>query len=43
MRSIMFANKHAKEAYKLTYTVGSEESRVRFLDKLALSLWDCGG
>jgi len=43
MRSIIFANYLARDAYRITYTVDVNMSRVRFLGNLVLSLWDCGG
>jgi len=43
MRSIIFANYLARDAYKITFTVDVNKSRVRFLGNLVLSLWDCGG
>ncbi len=43
MRSIIFANYLARDAYRLTFTNDVSRSRVRFLGNLVLSLWDCGG
>ena len=43
MRSIIFATYLARDAYKITFTVDVNKSRVRFLGNLVLSLWDCGG
>ena len=43
MRSIIFANYLARDAYKITFTVDVNKQRVRFLGNLVLSLWDCGG
>ena len=43
MRSIIFANYLARDAYRITFTVDVAKSRVRFLGDLVLSLWDCGG
>jgi len=43
MRSIIFANYLARDAYRITFTVDVNKSRVRFLGNLVLSLWDCGG
>jgi len=43
MRSIIFANYLARDAYRITYTVEVNKQRVRFLGNLVLSLWDCGG
>lgn len=43
MRSIIFANYLARDAYRITFTVEVNKARVRFLGNLVLSLWDCGG
>ena len=43
MRSIIFANYLARDAYRITFTVDVAKCRVRFLGDLVLSLWDCGG
>jgi Ras-related GTP-binding protein A/B len=43
MRSIIFANYLARDAYRITFTVDVAKARVRFLGDLVLSLWDCGG
>ena len=43
MRSIIFANYLARDAYRITFTHDVSRSRVRFLGNLVLSLWDCGG
>ena len=43
MRSIIFANHLARDAYRITFTVEVSKARVRFLGNLVLSLWDCGG
>ena len=43
MRSIIFANYLARDAYRITFTVDVNKHRVRFLGNLVLSLWDCGG
>ena len=43
MRSIIFANYLAREAYRITFTVDVAKARVRFLGNLVLQLWDCGG
>ena len=43
MRSIIFANYLARDAYRITFTIDVNKSRVRFLGNLVLSLWDCGG
>jgi Ras-related GTP-binding protein A/B len=43
MRSIIFANYLARDAYRITFTNDVNKSRVRFLGNLVLSLWDCGG
>ncbi|CEL94157.1 unnamed protein product [Vitrella brassicaformis CCMP3155] len=43
MRSIIFANYLARETKRFTYTNHVEQSHLRFLGNLILSLWDCGG
>jgi Ras-related GTP-binding protein A/B len=43
MRSIIFANYLARDAYRITFTHDVSRSRVRFLGNLVLNLWDCGG
>jgi Ras-related GTP-binding protein A/B len=43
MRSIIFANYLARDAYRITFTHEVNKSKVRFLGNLVLSLWDCGG
>jgi len=43
MRSIIFANYIAKDVHRLGATVNVENSHVKFLGNLSLSLWDCGG
>jgi Ras-related GTP-binding protein A/B len=43
MRSIIFANYLARDAYRITFTYDVSRSSVRFLGNLILSLWDCGG
>ena len=43
MRSIIFANYLARDAYRVTFTHEVSKSKVRFLGNLVLSLWDCGG
>jgi len=43
MRSIIFANYLARDTMRLGPTLGVENSNVRFLGNLVLSLWDCGG
>jgi Ras-related GTP-binding protein A/B len=50
MRSIIFANYMARDTRKLGATsklladlVNVEQSHIRFLGSLTLSLWDCGG
>jgi Ras-related GTP-binding protein A/B len=43
MRSIIFANYLARETSRLHPTQQVEHSNLRFLGKLSLSLWDCGG
>lgn len=43
MRSIIFANYLARDAYRMTYTHEVDKNRLRFLGNLTLSLWDCGG
>ena len=42
MRSIIFANYLARDAYRITFMVDVAKSRVRFLGDLVLSLWDYG-
>jgi len=43
MRSIIFANYIAQDTQRLGATVNVENSHVKFLGNLNLSLWDCGG
>ena len=43
MRSIIFANYLAKDAYRIAVTIDVNKQRLRFLGNLVLSLWDCGG
>jgi Ras-related GTP-binding protein A/B len=43
MRSIIFANFLPKDTMRLGFTHSINESRMRFLGNLCLSLWDCGG
>ena len=43
MRSIIFANYHAKDTGKLAFTMEVQNSKVKFLGNLYLNLWDCGG
>lgn len=43
MRSIIFANYLARDAYRITFTHEVNKNRLRFLNNLTLSLWDCGG
>jgi len=43
MRSIIFANYIAKDTSRLGATVNIENSNIKFLGNLFLSLWDCGG
>jgi len=43
MRSIIFANYIAQDTSRLGATVNVENSHVKFLGNLNLSLWDCGG
>ena len=43
MRSIIFANFHAKDTMKFTFTIEVQNSKVKFLGNLYLNLWDCGG
>ena len=42
MRSIIFANYLARDAYRITFTHDVNRSRVKFIG-MVLSLWDCGG
>ena len=43
MRSIIFANFMARDTGRLNPTMEVENTHVRFLGNLMLSLWDCGG
>lgn len=43
MRSIIFANKLAKETASLSTTWFHDNTDVQFLGNLTLNLWDCGG
>ena len=43
MRSVIFANFHAKDTIRLTLTNEVQASKVSFMDNLYLDLWDCGG
>jgi len=43
MHSIIFANYPARETVGFGYTVGVDESKIRFMGNLTLNLWDCGG
>ncbi len=43
MRSIIFANFHAKDTMKFAFTMEVQNSKVKFLGNLYLNLWDCGG
>jgi Ras-related GTP-binding protein A/B len=43
MRSVIFANFHAKDTIRLTLTNEVQTSKVNFMDNLYLDLWDCGG
>jgi len=43
MRSIIFANVLPQQTSSLTATVNYEQHAIKFLDDLALNLWDCGG
>jgi len=43
MRSIIFANYLARDTMRLGPTLGIENTHVRFLGNLVLTLWDCGG
>ena len=43
MRSIIFANFHAKDTMKFAFTMEVQSSKVKFLGNLYLNLWDCGG
>jgi len=43
MRSIIFANYLARDTMRLGPTLGVENTHVRFLGNLVLTLWDCGG
>lgn len=43
MKSIIFANYHARDTQRLHQTNNIEHSSLRFLGNLRLNLWDCGG
>jgi len=43
MRSIIFANFHAKETMKISPTIEVQSSNVTFLGNLYLNVMDCGG
>ncbi|TGZ84105.1 hypothetical protein EX30DRAFT_327902 [Ascodesmis nigricans] len=43
MRSIIFSNYVAKDTRRLGATIDVEHNNIRFLGKLTLNLWDCGG
>ena len=43
MRSIIFANFHAKETMKFAPTIEVQSSNVTFLGSLYLNVMDCGG
>ena len=43
MRSIIFANKAPEETRELEYTENVNETNSKFLGKLYLDLYDCGG
>lgn len=43
MRSIIFANYLARDTMRLGPTLGVENTHVKFLGNLTLTLWDCGG
>ncbi|MES1915151.1 MAG: hypothetical protein MHM6MM_007137 [Cercozoa sp. M6MM] len=43
IRSMIFANFRARDTSRLGPTLDVENSNVRFLGKLVLNLWDCGG
>lgn len=43
MRSIIFANYLARETNRLGPTLDVAHDHIRFLGKLNLNLWDCGG
>eukprot|EP00928_Gymnodinium_smaydae_P080971 TRINITY_DN64560_c0_g1_i1.p1 TRINITY_DN64560_c0_g1~~TRINITY_DN64560_c0_g1_i1.p1 ORF type:complete len:358 (+),score=88.15 TRINITY_DN64560_c0_g1_i1:100-1074(+) len=43
MKSIIFANYHARDTKVLHQTNFIEHSSLRFLGNLRLNLWDCGG
>ncbi len=41
MRSIIFADRHAKDTAKFAFTMEFENSKVKFLGNLYLNLWEC--
>jgi len=43
MRSIIFANFHAKDTNKIAMTIGQDKTKLKLLGKLPVTLWDCGG
>lgn len=43
MRSIIFADFAAGEAWKLGPTAAVDKSQLRFLHSHQLTLWDCSG
>lgn len=43
MKSIIFANYHARDTSRLQHTNHVEHNSLRFLGNLRLNLWDCGG
>jgi len=43
MRTIIFSDAVAKDVCRLAATIDVEQSSVKFMGNLALSLWDCGG
>mmetsp|Transcript_97847 Transcript_97847/g.174270 ORF Transcript_97847/g.174270 Transcript_97847/m.174270 type:complete len:322 (-) Transcript_97847:54-1019(-) len=43
MKSIIFANYHARDTNRLHQTNQIEHNALRFLGNLRLNLWDCGG
>lgn len=43
MKSIIFANYHARDTSRLQHTNQIEHNSLRFLGNLRLNLWDCGG
>ncbi len=43
MKSIIFANFHAKDSFKLNPTMDLNHTTTKFLGNLSMNLWDCPG